>query len=222
MKSRKSRTTQIVVSASLALTIASLATAAHAVDKAWKSATIADAVRAAPPAVADTASIYGWTSEGKLVLARSGSGSYTCIASGSFSVRVKKPTLPYPDPMCLDHNAWAFIQALWSGKKPYPTEPGLIWMLAGMNVSKTAVDIGAASVSVAKEGAGTEKAGMVQMSPHVMILPLPFNDKAAAMPTAYAIDNPLGAWIMAAGKPHEHLMVHFSDKDVGAMMHPGN
>lgn len=221
--------TKIIFLTSFTVTAASLVNTAQAVDQAWKSATIEDAIRAAPPSVTDTASIYGWTSEGELVLARYGGGSYTCIASGSFSLRIKKPPLPYPDPMCLDHNAWAFIQALWSAKnpaepeRPYPTEPGLIWMLAGMNVSKGAVDIGSASVSVTKESAGTAKnAAIVQMTPHVMILPLPFNEDTAEMSTAYALDDPLGAWIMAAGKPHEHLMVHFSDQDVNAMMAAGH
>jgi len=206
----------------MALAVASVATSTQAADKEWIAATISDAVQAAPPSVTDTASIYGWTPKGELVLARYGSGSYTCIGSGSFSLRVGKPALPYPDPMCLDHNAWAFIQALWSGSKPLPTEPGLIWMLAGMNVSKSAVDIGAASVSVAKEGADKEKSGIVQMTPHVMVLPLPFDEKGSSMGTAYSMGDPLGAWIMAAGKPHEHLMVHFSAKDVSAMMSPAN
>ncbi len=214
-------TTRTLLSACAALAAASLAGSAQAVDKAWISATIADAIQAAPPSVTDTASIYGWTTKGELVLARYGSGSYTCIGSGSFSLRVGKPALPYRDPMCLDHNAWAFIQALWSGSKPLPKEPGLIWMLAGMNVSRSAVDIGAASVSVAQEGADKAKSGIVQMTPHVMVLPLPFNKEAASMGSAYSMGDPLGAWIMAAGKPHEHLMVHFSAKDVSAMMNPG-
>jgi len=227
MRNLKKSTPLNLIFSSLAMTFSSLANTAQAVDEAWKSATIADAVQAAPSSVTDTASIYGWTSDGELVLARYGSGPYTCIGSGSFSVRVGKPPLPYPDPMCLDQNSWAFIQAVWSEKNPanpkppYPTAPGLIWMLAGMNVSETAVDIGAASVSVAQEGTGTAK-GMVQMTPHVMILPLPFHEKSAAMGTAYALDEPLGSWIMAAGKPHEHLMVHFSDEDVNAMMKSGD
>ena len=228
MKDLTRRTTRTLLQTTLALSIASFAPIAQAVDEAWKSATIADAVQAAPPSVTDTASIYGWTSEGELVLVRYGSGSYTCIGSGSFSLRVGKPALPYPDPMCLDRNAWAFIQAIWSAKnpakpdRPYPAEPGLIWMLAGMNVSKSAVDIGAASVAVAQESADAAKEGMVQMSPHVMVLPLPFDEQAAAMPTAYGLDDPLAAWIMAAGKPHEHLMVHFSAADVSALMRSGN
>jgi len=228
MRNLKKKIIKSLVFTSLVLTFAGLANTAQAMDEAWKSATIADAIQAAPPSVTDAASIYGWTSEGELVLARYGSGSYTCIGSGSFSLRVGKPPLPYPDPMCLDQNAWRFIQALWSAKnpanpeRPFPTEPGLVWMLAGMNVSKSAVDIGAAAVSVGQEGSGTEKAGVVQMTPHVMILPLPFDEKAAAMSTAYAMDTPLAAWIMAAGKPHEHLMVHFTAKDVSALMKPSD
>jgi len=213
-----------LTSSLFALAIAGAPGLSEAVDEAWISETIADAKLAAPASVTDTASIYGWTPEGELVLARFGSGSYTCIGSGSFSLRLGKPPLPYPDPMCLDANAWAFLQALWSENNPakpqrrYPTEPGLIWMLAGMNVSKSAVDIGAATMSVEQESSGDAKAEVVQMTPHVMILPLPFSEDTAAMPTAYALDDPLGAWIMAAGKPHEHLMVHFSEQDLSALM----
>ena len=95
-------------------------------------------------------------------------------------------------------------------------------MLAGMNVSKSAVDIGAASMSVAQQSSDTVEAKVVPMTPHVMILPLPFNENAAAMSTAYALDDLLDAWTMAAGKPHEHLMVHFSAEDVKALMKAGN
>jgi hypothetical protein len=42
------------------------------------------------------------------------------------------------------------------------------------------------------------------------------------MTTKYNLENPLDAWIMAAGKPHEHLMVHFSMEDVSALMATGN
>jgi hypothetical protein len=165
------------------------------------------------------AKIYGWSKDGKLTLARDGSGPYTCIASGAFSIRIGKPALPYPDPMCLDQNAWAFLQALWSKKQPLPTAPGLVWMLAGMNVSRSAVDVGASTISTA-EGAMDTK--VVQMTPHVMIMPLPVAEKAAHAKTKYNVENPLDPWIMAAGEPHEHLMVHFSAEDVKAMMAPGD
>jgi hypothetical protein len=183
----------------------------------WKAAAIKDASLAAPPSVTADAKIYGWTKDGKLALARDGSGPYTCVASGAFSIRVGKPALPYPDPMCLDQNAWSYIQALWNKQKPSSTAPGLVWMLAGMNVTKSAVDIGASAISTTA-GATDEK--VVQMTPHVMIMPLPFDKKVASMTTKYNLEHPLNAWIMAAGKPHEHLMVHFSAEDTKALMEP--
>jgi len=38
------------------------------------------------------------------------------------------------------------------------------------------------------------------------------------MSTKYDTANPVASWIMAAKTPIEHVMVHFSDKEVGAMM----
>lgn len=187
-------------------------------EETWKAAAIADASTAAPPSVTADAKIYGWTKDGKLSLARKGSGSYTCVASGAFSIRVGKPALPYPDPMCLDQNAWSFIQALWSKQKTLPTAPGLVWMLAGMNVTKSAVDIGASTISTTATDATDAK--VVQMTPHVMIMPLPSDEKVAGMTTKYNLEHPLNPWIMAAGKPHEHLMVHFSAEDAKALMEP--
>jgi len=197
---------------------------ALAADQTWKEAMIADAVRAAPPSVTRDATIYGWTSEGAMTLARYGAGPYTCVASGAFSLRIGKPPLPYPDPMCLDQNAWAFMKAVFSEKNPahpeksYPTAPGLVWMLAGMNVAKGAVAVGASEVAVLKTSEGAAGPTVFQMTPHVMIMPVPFNEKAASLTTAYDLDQPLAPWIMAAGTAIEHLMVHFSAEDVAAMM----
>jgi hypothetical protein len=206
-----------VISSILALQLAPTLNAAPASEDNWKTAAIVDASLAAPPSVTADAKIYGWTKDGKLALARDGAGPYTCVASGAFSIRVGKPALPYPDPMCLDQNAWSFIQALWSKKKPLPAAPGLVWMLAGMNVTKSAVDIGASTISTT---IGATDAKVVQMTPHVMIMPLPSNESAAGMTTKYNLENPFDAWIMAAGKPHEHLMVHFSAGDTKALMEP--
>jgi hypothetical protein len=124
----------------------------------------------------------------------------------------------------MDHNAWAFLQAVWSEKdplkpeKPYPTAPGLVWMLAGMSVAKGAVAVGASETSVVKTAAAGTGGDMFQMTPHVMLMPVPFDKEVAKLGTRYDLDNPLSAWIMAAGTPYEHLMVHFSADDVRAMM----
>ena len=199
----------------------------RAADEKWTSETVAEALLAAPPPVTDGATVCGWADDGKLTLARSGTGPYTCVSSGAFSLRMGKPPLPYPDPMCMDQNAWAFLQAVWAEKnplkpeKPYPTAPGLVWMLAGMNVDKGAVVVGASEVAVVEPAAGAAGGGTFQMSPHVMIMPLPVAQTSAALPTKYDLHHPLGPWIMAAGTPYEHLMMHFSAEDVAAIMQGG-
>ncbi|HZD25220.1 MAG TPA: hypothetical protein VE631_03090 [Alphaproteobacteria bacterium] len=217
----------VVFACLLALWTTSFLHPAHAADEKWKSEAIADALLAAPPSVTDNATIFGWTADGDLVLARFGTGPYTCVSSGAFSLRVGKPPLPYPDPMCMDQNAWAFLQAVWSEKdplhpeKPFPTAPGLVWMLAGMSVNKGAVAVGSSETSVVKTAAAGAGGDMFQMTPHVMIMPVPFNKEVAEMGTSYNLDHPLSPWIMAAGTPYEHLMVHFSGDDVTAMMQAG-
>ena len=188
----------------------------------WKAKMIADALTAAPPAVTNDATIYAWDAKGQMVLLRTGTGSYVCLASGFQSTRIGKPPLPYPDPMCLDQNAWKFFRHFLSEKnpmkpsRPYPTEPGLCWMLAGMAVKGGMVDLGSNTqfeVTVVKSGAK-----IVRISPHLMILPYPVNEKTAGMSTKYDTDNPEASWIMAAKTPIEHVMVHFSEQEVSAMM----
>jgi hypothetical protein len=223
-RSKKSKSSLIVLSSLMALWLTNFLHPAHAADEKWKSEAIADALLAAPPSVTDDATIYGWTADGELILVHYGTGPYTCVSSGAFSLRVGKPPLPYPDPMCMDQNAWAFLKAVWSEKdplkpeEPYPTAPGLVWMLAGMSVDKGAVAVGASETSVVKTAAAGAGGDMFQMTPHVMIMPVPFNKEVAELGTRYDLDNPLSPWIMAAGTPYEHLMVHFSADDVTAMM----
>ncbi len=206
----------------LGLIAMALAGGASAGDETWQADAVHDALLAAPPGVTETATILGWTADGQLEVARPGTGPYTCIASGSFSIRLGEPALPYPDPMCLDQNAWSFLQAVWAGAAAedhgaLPTAPGLVWMLAGMNVSKDAVDVGAAAVEVSQGGSAAPHSDVIQMTPHIMIMPLPFDEAAAGMTTSYNLEEPFAAWIMASGLPHEHLMVHISPEDVAAM-----
>ena len=84
----------------------------------WVQAQIEDALRAAPSTVTKDAKIYGFTDDGERVLVRDGKGPYTCVASGSNSLRVGKPAFPYPDPICADQNAWAYFDAVWAESNP--------------------------------------------------------------------------------------------------------
>ena len=107
----------------------------HAQDQAWKDTQLADALQAAPSVVTDSAKIYAWNDKAEMILIRDGDGPFVCVASGLLSTRVGKPALPFPDPACFDQNAWAFFQAFWAEpnpmkpSKPYPTAPGVVWML---------------------------------------------------------------------------------------------
>jgi len=198
------------------------ANSAQAGGNDWKAKMIADALTAAPPAVTNDATIYAWDKKGQMILLRPGSGPYVCLASGFLSTRVGKPPMPYPDPMCLDQNAWNFVKHFFSEKnpmkpsRPYPTAPGLCWMLAGMAVKGGMVEFGSGTqveVTVAKSGVK-----IVRISPHLMIMPFPVNERTAGMSTKYDTANPVASWIMAAKTPIEHVMVHFSEKEVSAMM----
>ena len=90
------------------------ANSAQAGGNSWKAKMIADAITAAPPAVTNGATIYAWDKKGQMILLRPGTGPYVCLASGFQSTRVGKPSLPYPDPMCLDQNAWNFMRHVLS------------------------------------------------------------------------------------------------------------
>ncbi|HUS18780.1 MAG TPA: hypothetical protein VMZ25_03960 [Terriglobales bacterium] len=182
-------------------------------DAAWRTAQIDDALRAAPAPVTADATIFGWNKT-ELVLLRAGTGPYTCVASGSWSLRLDRAPLPYPDPFCADQNAFAYIRAVWSEPdplhpvRPFPRAPGLVWMLAGMNLIDGTVAYsadGRASLGVA----GKDHRNMT-MTPHLMILPLPLDPKAAGLPAGYDPDHDLVMWIMGANTPTAHLHVHFT------------
>ena len=191
----------------------------------WREKQIKDALRAAPPVITDNATIYGWDEEqgGKMTLLRLGTGNYTCIATGFSSLRIGKPLEPIPGPACADENAWAFFKALLSEEnpmkpqKPYPTTPGMVWMLAGMGIKEGMVDMGSGEKIEVEVVEGVAKSGMIKITPHIMILPLPIS-KSGSLSTKYDPANPLATWIMAANSPLEHLMIHVSDEDVEAIM----
>jgi len=193
---------------------------------AWPEEQIADALRAAPPNVTSDARIYAFKANGERALVRNGTGPYTCVASGSNSLRVGKPPFPYPDPLCADTNAWAFFEAVWNESDPLrpskalPSAPGMVWMLAGMNIDRGGIayaDKSRGTVMITEAGAGDDAARHIQMTPHLMILPLPVDASQADLPTTYDPSNPLLTWVMAAGTPLAHIHIHFSEDERAAL-----
>lgn len=191
-------------------------------DEAWKKVQLADAMLAAPSVVTDTAKIYAWNDDAEMILIQDGDGPFVCVASGLVSTRIGKPALPFPDPACFDQNAWAFFQAFWAEpnplqpSKPYPTAPGVVWMLGGMAVAEGMVQVGSekeAEIEIMKSGNK-----IVRLSPHLMIMPLPVKEGESAMIGKYNTDHPHASWTMFAGTPLEHLMVHFSEDETDRLM----
>jgi len=195
---------------------------AHAQDEAWKKAQLADAKLAAPAVITDTANIFAWNDDAEMIQIQEGDGPFVCVASGLLSTRVGKPALPFPDPACFDQNAWAFFQAFWAEanplkpSKPYPTAPGVVWMLGGMAVSDGMVKVGTekeAEIAVMDSGNN-----IVKLSPHLMIMPLPVKEGDSMLIGKYDTDHPHANWTMFASTPLEHLMVHFTDEETARLM----
>jgi hypothetical protein len=193
----------------------------------WAQAQIEDALRAAPPIVTEGAKIYAFEENGERVLVRNGDGPYTCVASGSSSIRVGKPKFPYPDPFCADQNAWAYTEAVWAESnplnpsKPLPTAPGMVWMLAGMNIAAGGITYGKDDDSVVGilSNYGTSGSDAhVQMSPHIMIKPLPIDAQEAKLPVTFDPGNSESTWVMAAGTTLAHVHVHFTEEATEALM----
>jgi hypothetical protein len=59
-------------------------------------------------------------------------------------------------------------------------------MLAGMSSKKGAVAMGKSDTAVVKATMGQDAGEMFQMTPHMMIMPVPFNKSAATLPTSYS------------------------------------
>ncbi|MBK8050953.1 MAG: hypothetical protein IPK16_29965 [Anaerolineales bacterium] len=87
-------------------------------------AQIANAMSAAPMAVAKDATIMGFPTEGaEMVVLRKGTNEWTCFADW--------PASPTNDPQCNDSVWTAWTIAFWAGKAPEVTQPGLAYMLQG-------------------------------------------------------------------------------------------
>jgi hypothetical protein len=166
--------------------------------------------------VTHTAKIYAWRPYGQLVLVRDGAGPYTCVASGSASLRFAKPPLSFPDPFCADPYAWDFIQAYWTEEdsdptgaiRPLPLAPGLVWMPSGRQGVTSRVGPGKDELTLvqttlmsAAQDAGHMAADTISLTPQLMILPLPLDPAASKLPETSDPTHPLTLWMRARGTP---------------------
>src|SRR5215475_4358826 len=86
-------------------------------------AAIASAMSAAPEAITKHATIMIPDSKGKMRVARKGTNGFTCMPDD--------PISPGPDPMCMDGNAAAWLDAYFAHKTPPANKVGFMYMLMG-------------------------------------------------------------------------------------------
>ena len=153
----------------------------------WK---IANAMSAAPPAIADAATIMDWPADsaGQPTQLRAGTNGWTCF-----------PTTPAAagaagdDPMCLDAAAMNWANAWMSRTPPKLDKPGFAYMLMG--------DKGASNSDPFATGP-TPDNQWVQSGPHVMVMPVNPKD-LDNLPTDPANGGPFVMW---KGTPWAHVM----------------
>ena len=146
---------------------------------------IHSATSAGPRSISDNATVMAADESGKMVQLRPGTNGWTCIPD--------EPTTPGLDPMCIDRNGMAWVQALIAKKpKPGNTAPGLIYMLQG------------GSDLSATDPFATKTDHYIASPPHFMVM-WPYDAKASGFSTT---PKKTGSWIMWAGTPYAHLMVN--------------
>jgi len=142
---------------------------------------IAQALSAAPAAVAKHATVIRVDNEGSIRTLRSGSAGFTCMIMGT-------------DKMCNDANSMEFIHAMMKHAPP-PDKVGISYMLAG--------DQGASNTDPYATGKTADNHWIVT-GPHLMV----FGPPSKALGYTEAKDpDPNKPYMMWAGTPYEHAMI---------------
>jgi hypothetical protein len=153
-----------------------------------EAALIANAVAAAPAAVAKDATVVVVESGGKLRTLREGQGAFTCIPDD--------PNTPGHDPMCLDRNGLAWLKALLAREKPPEGKIWLGYMLTGGSDASTE-DPYATQPPAGKK--------WVQTGPHLMIGGPGITKMLEGYPAS--ADDTHKPFVMFGGTPYEYLVL---------------
>ena len=142
---------------------------------------MAQALSAAPKAVAREATVVRVEADGKMRTLRTGTNGFTCMVVGT-------------DRMCNDANSMAFIDALMRHAPP-PDRVGVSYMLAG--------DKGTSNTDPYATGK-TATNHWIVTGPHIMV----FGPPSKALGYTEAADpDPSKPYMMWAGTPYEHAMI---------------
>ncbi len=142
---------------------------------------IAQALSAAPEAVAKGAAVVRVEENGSMRTLRTGDNGFTCMIVGM-------------DKMCNDRNSMGFIDALMKHVPP-PDKVGISYMLAG--------DKGASNTDPYATGKTADNHWIVT-GPHIMV----FGPPSKTLGYTEAQDpDPNKPYMMWAGTPYEHAMI---------------
>ena len=175
---------------------------AGAPSKMTKAAKIANAMSAAPAAIAKNATIMDWpdTPDGKPVQLRAGTNGWVCFPNSPQEFKGAS----IDDPMCLDKEWQSWAGAWMSKTEPKVAGTGLAYMLKG--------DKGASNTDPFATGQ-TATNDWVVSPPHVMVL---YQD--LKMLDGFPTDPKGGGpWVMWKGTPYAHLMVPVSGTKAATM-----
>ena len=145
------------------------------------AAYMADALSAAPAAIAKDAAVVRVGSDGAMRTLRKGTNGFTCLIMGT-------------DKMCNDTNSMAFIHSLMNHQPP-PNKVGISYMLAG--------DKGASNTDPYATGKTADNHWIIT-GPHIMV----FGPPSKTLGYTDAKDpDPNKPYMMWAGTPYEHAMI---------------
>jgi hypothetical protein len=163
---------------------------------------IANAMSAAPAAIAKNATIMDWPDKegGKPRQLRAGNNGWVCFPNSPMEFLGASGN----DPMCFD-KAWQSWAEAWEKKvAPKIEGPGIAYMLRG--------DRGASNTDPFATGQ-TANNDWVVSPPHIMVL---YTDPKLL--DAYPTDPKNGGpWVMWKGTPYAHLMVPVAPKQMATM-----
>ena len=146
-------------------------------------AMIADALRAAPANIRDTAKVSDLAGN----ILREGTSDYTCFPAPEALV----------GPMCMN-SEWQRWMAAWMGGTPFTAERmAIAYMLSGDEP-----DGGASNIDPAAAQPSANNEWVVE-GPHMMVI-TPDPAVFAGLPTVIQTDGP---YVMWTGTPYVHLMV---------------
>jgi hypothetical protein len=171
-----------------------------AVSAQGKADLMKDALSAAWPGMAESATVVDW--EGNVL--REGSNGYVCLPT--------PPMLTVDSPMCMD-DEWMRWADAWQNKKDFePSTLGISYMLAG--------DGGASNIDPYAEGPTADNEWIREGAPLMIIAPA---ELLEGFPTDPGNGGP---YVMWKGTPYAHLMVpigarEFTDQDAAQVPQRG-